>query len=471
MSEQHTFTDPPPPYSPRREVPSQPVDSQPVTPQPITSEPANLSIHPSPTHDSVIVRVQPPEGPNAPQPDHIPCDIVLVIDISWSMDNKAVLKTNGEDGELSSESFGFSILDITKHAARTILSTLNERDRLGIVTFSNTARIVQKLLPMNAHNKEQAELKINGLKTSGFTNLWDGITTGIGLFDGQVDMARVPAIMILTDGRPNEGSPAKGFVVKLRETYEALPATIHTFGFGYSLESGLLKSIAEAGSGNFAFIPDSGMIGTVFIHAVAQLQSTFATRGTLELTTSKGIRLRTTTGTTIDWRKYEEVNDRPISINLGNLQYGQSRDIYLEIINQSDSEATSGAAEGPPTVTAELVYSQMTAEEHHIHREENVLELSTLPEPEVAYHKSRSMMCNFFHSLFPLQGNDEYETAKHDPQRHQEAFQWLLGHIPAKDYNDKKNRSLMQDLNGQVCLALCRQDYFKSWGCHYFFSL
>lgn len=58
---------------------------------------------------------------------------------------------------------------------------------------------------MNAHNKEQAELKINGLKTSGFTNLWDGITTGIGLFDGQVDMARVPAIMILTDGRPNEG--------------------------------------------------------------------------------------------------------------------------------------------------------------------------------------------------------------------------------------------------------------------------
>lgn len=57
------------------------------------------------------------------------------------MDNKAVLKTNGEDGELSSESFGFSILDITKHAARTILSTLNERDRLGIVTFSNTARV------------------------------------------------------------------------------------------------------------------------------------------------------------------------------------------------------------------------------------------------------------------------------------------------------------------------------------------
>jgi hypothetical protein len=39
-----------------------------------------------------------------------------------------------------------------------------------------------------------------------------------------------------------------------------LPATINTFGFGYEIRSGLLKSIAEAGNGNYAFIPDAGMI-------------------------------------------------------------------------------------------------------------------------------------------------------------------------------------------------------------------
>lgn len=41
---------------------------------------------------------------------------------------------------------------------------------------------------------------------------------------------------------------------------ERLPASIHTFGFGYNLRSGLLKSIAEEGGGNYSFIPDSGMI-------------------------------------------------------------------------------------------------------------------------------------------------------------------------------------------------------------------
>lgn len=44
---------------------------------------------------------------------------------------------------------------------------------------------------------------------------------------------------------------------------EQLPASIHTFGFGYNLRSGLLKSIAEFGGGNYSFIPDAGMIVSI----------------------------------------------------------------------------------------------------------------------------------------------------------------------------------------------------------------
>lgn len=49
--------------------------------------------------------------------------------------------------------------------------------------------------------------------------------------------------------------PVQGYVPKLRQ-YN-LPASLHTFGFGFSLKSGLLKSIAEIGQGNYAFIPVS----------------------------------------------------------------------------------------------------------------------------------------------------------------------------------------------------------------------
>ena len=64
--------------------------------------------------------------------------------------------------------------------------------------------------------------------------------------------------------------PQQGYIPKLKAIIEKesengqglLPPSIHTFGFGYSLRSGLLQSIAEVGGGSYAFIPDAGMIGT-----------------------------------------------------------------------------------------------------------------------------------------------------------------------------------------------------------------
>jgi hypothetical protein len=53
--------------------------------------------------------------------------------------------------------------------------------------------------------------------------------------------------------------PLGGYVSGIR-ALRPLPATIHTFGFGYGIRSGLLKSIAEVGGGNYAFIPDAGMV-------------------------------------------------------------------------------------------------------------------------------------------------------------------------------------------------------------------
>merc|ERR1719421_2534882 len=49
---------------------------------------------------------------------------------------------------------------------------------------------------------------------------------------------------------------------------------VRTFGFGYSLDSKLLEEIAVTGNGGtFSFIPDAGMVGTIFIHAVASILS------------------------------------------------------------------------------------------------------------------------------------------------------------------------------------------------------
>lgn len=101
------------------------------------------------------------------------------------------------------------------------------------------------------------------MRPQDMTNLWHGIRDGLNLFSDEEGnprpTGRVPALLVLTDGLPNHMNPSQGFIPKLR-SMEPLPATIHTFGFGYNLQSGLLKSIAEVGGGNYSFIPDAGMI-------------------------------------------------------------------------------------------------------------------------------------------------------------------------------------------------------------------
>ena len=99
---------------------------------------ASLRINPVLSRDSFVVSVdllkQPRDGLVRSN-----CDIVLVIDVSGSMADAAPLP--GAQDSTDAEDTGLSILDLTKHAARTILSTLKSKDRLGIVAYSTDARV------------------------------------------------------------------------------------------------------------------------------------------------------------------------------------------------------------------------------------------------------------------------------------------------------------------------------------------
>ncbi|KAI0021743.1 hypothetical protein F4780DRAFT_736416 [Xylariomycetidae sp. FL0641] len=163
----------------------------------------SVTIHSIDSRDGVIVSVHPPKQPKDLSPAHKPCDIVLVIDVSGSMDMRAPAPMYDDAGNSIREDFGLSILDITKHAARTILETLDEGDRLGIVTFSRCATVVQELIPMTKSNKKDGMKRINDMEPDSCTNLWHGILKGLELFEGKQDSGRVPALMVLTDGQPN----------------------------------------------------------------------------------------------------------------------------------------------------------------------------------------------------------------------------------------------------------------------------
>lgn len=98
----------------------------------------SVKLYPLRSDDALIVSVKPPRLP-CNGLDRPNCDIVLVIDVSGSMSSAAPLPDVEDQNE--KEAGGLSILDLTKHAARTILQTMKDEDRLGIVTFSDDAKV------------------------------------------------------------------------------------------------------------------------------------------------------------------------------------------------------------------------------------------------------------------------------------------------------------------------------------------
>lgn len=63
---------------------------------------------------------------------------------------------------------------------------------------------------------------------------------------------------------------------------------VSTFGFGYSLDSRLLANLAAIGGGAYAFIPDAGFVGTVFVNALANALANAHGRSGLLLEASGG---------------------------------------------------------------------------------------------------------------------------------------------------------------------------------------
>lgn len=286
----------------------------------------------------------------------IPSDVVMVIDNSGSMGESSRVEANGEYSPLN-------LLDIVKHAVRTVVATLGEHDRLSIVQFSNDARIVCDLTYMTNDEKTRILALVDRMEPDEATNLWDGLRTGISILNnanrsmpqhngrGDIVLTTPPskkrnsAVMLLTDGQPTSDlTPREGIIEAMKNyiTYVCngqCPGIISTFGFSYGCEYDLMRDIAFEGGGMYSFIPDSGFVGTAFINSLANTLSTFTNDARLEITGQNGTLFHD-----VKWANpYKFVyNPYKYTTIIGSLQVEQTRDIIVLV-------------EHPSTVTSNFV--------------------------------------------------------------------------------------------------------------------
>lgn len=396
---------------------------------------------------TVMVSVQPPLGNSA-----TPSDICCVVDVSGSMGSEATVQNEKGDTEVH----GLSILDVVKHAVRTIVNILKPTDHLSLVVYSSKAKKIFDLIPMDALGKAKAEKEISSLDPDGNTNLWDGLLTGLEVLRTSSGKGRLGSLLLLTDGQPNE-IPPEGHIPALQKYIDknGLSCSINTFGFGYSMDSELLKELATHGNGMYAFIPDSGFVGTTFVNATSNILASMAKNATLSL--------EPLNGASIPDGGVLGISSQSTSwgalVNLGFLLYEQNRNIVLRLKIPKDSPKDK------PYLQATLKYETIdSAKPLECTIEAKVWDASLDLEVEAQRHRVTAINC--IKSAMQLMGSNKISEASKTILN---LVTEIKGSASAK--SDKRVQELLKDLEGQVTEAFSKYDFYSKWGKHYLPSL
>jgi hypothetical protein len=254
-----------------------------------------------------------------------PIVFIAIVDNSGSMGEEA----SGGDG---GESFGFTRMDLVKHTINTMAAILGPQDQLSIVTFSTNANVVLPPTFVDDAGRSKIQKALETVEPDSQTNIYDGIRMA-AMIANQPDLAgRNIVAALLTDGFPNV-NPPRGILETLKLMPKQPSWSLHTFGFGYKLDSRLLADIAEWGNGLFGFIPDCSMVGTVFINFIANMLTTASLGATLFV---DGKRISFTGPI-----RHGQTHDQVIMFTDGMKQVSVDGENYVEIEDGAYDEFTS----------------------------------------------------------------------------------------------------------------------------------
>ena len=197
-----------------------------------------------------------------------PILLISLIDVSGSMLSSASNELKGN------EEANFTRLSLVKHSLKTVTSTLSNDDLMCLITFNSKAVMQLEATKTDEQGKKEIFTKIENMKASGSTNIWDALRLGILVSQRYNNYST--CLMLFTDGEPNI-NPPMGIVPSLKEVISGIPNvdfTISTFAFGYQVDSKLMEEISKIGNGIYGYCPDCTMVGTIFVNFMSNILTT-----------------------------------------------------------------------------------------------------------------------------------------------------------------------------------------------------
>jgi len=207
----------------------------------------------NPKHRLVLVGLK---GREIPHDERPASNLVFLIDVSGSM--KSTRK-----------------LPLVKLALEMLVDQMRAKDRISIVTYSNTARVA--LEPTPGDEKNTILSAIHSLNAGGSTNGAAGIQLAYTQAHKAFRKQGANRVILCTDGDFNVGVSSDNELVKLIQTKAKSGVFLSIFGFGMgNLKDSKLEKLSNKGNGNYGYIDGYREAKKVFIEELSGTLYTIA---------------------------------------------------------------------------------------------------------------------------------------------------------------------------------------------------
>ncbi len=254
------------------------------------------------------VRVRGRQLPSAASP---PVNLGLVIDTSSSMEGEAIADARA--------------------AARAVLDSMKDGDRLSLVVFHSTAEVLVPSTVLDARSRARVAARIRDMKAHGTTDLQSGLAHGIEEVTRALKPDGINRIVLLSDGVPNDASSVVGSAQGAVQSGISITA----LGLGLEYDETLLTAIAQNAGGRFHFIRDSAQVASVMRDEVLQLRRVVARNAQLVLTPGPGVTLAAVLG------QAPIQSGRVTQVPIGELAQGETREFFVELSLGSHVDGSS----------------------------------------------------------------------------------------------------------------------------------
>jgi Ca-activated chloride channel family protein len=223
-------------------------------------------------------------------------------------------------------------LENARQSLLNLIAGLTERDRFALFSYSDAVQKHCDLLAATDLNRRLMQSAVNGIFSSGATNLGEGLHAGIDLITAFGRPGHPGRVILISDGLANRGVTDPAALGRMAATAAGKEFAVSTVGVGADFNEFLMSMIADRGAGSYYYLDNPSAFAEMFQKEFWSAKSASATGIAVSLALPAGVGLLDAAGYPVslegDWAVFYP----------GSLRSGQTRRVFLTLQVPTDQE-------------------------------------------------------------------------------------------------------------------------------------